>query len=120
MFWKRIYKSKHTGAEIDAAVDKALPFKATFTIAPAVNTWDATCDKTYEEIKAAADAGKALQFVLSIPSASIETVTDTYTVTSAGYVASTMGVISNDVVFVSVLITSEAIDANVTPLAVKS
>ena len=121
MFWKRIYKSKYTGREIDAAVGSATRYNIKYTVTPEDNTWTATCDKTFTEIAAAVSAGKLIQFEMEIHAAQTFSVfTYDYIVTENGVVTYTVGNFGSDIVYASVLATSEGFDANVIPLQKKT
>ena len=63
MFWKRIYKSKYTGAEIDDAIGQVIEGGGGGGSFAINITWDETeerykADKTFTEIKQAAADGK--------------------------------------------------------------
>ena len=120
-FWKKIYKSKYTGREIDAAVGSATRYNIKYTVTPDNDTWAATCDKTYTEIAAAVSAGKLIQFELEIHAAQTFSVfTYDYIVTENGVVTYTVGNFGSDIVYASVLATSEGFDANVVELQKKT
>ena len=120
-FWKKIYKSKYTGAEIDAAVGSATRYNIKYIVSPDHDTWTVTCDKTYAEITAAVSAGKLVQFELEIHAAQTFSVfTYDYIVTANGVVVYTVGNFGSDIVYASVLATSEGFDANVVELQKKT